>query len=186
MQNWFQTPENQNFTCYLLNLEPLSLGHLFLLKELESPYPDGTLHTEAELRIAAWICSAPWLRSRRILTRWHSGFFRAFWKSVTPLCDFEREHSNFCQYLSANLNGILTKTRISHPSIGPDTYDTPFEWTLLAGLVKRMSYSEAMELPVWIALRLQTATAEGEGKLDVVSDDTLRLFDLVERETVKG
>lgn len=183
-QNWFRNPEHLAYNCYCLDLEPLSIGHLILLRELDSPYPHGSVHTETDLRLAAWICSVPCAKARRRLAGASSWLSRTTWKALTAICDFESEHLAFSTYLADHLSGIATKTKISHPEVGVCTMESPYEWVLLAALCKYMPYSEAMNFPVWRALRLETATAERDGTTEVVSEELLDLFDLVERERV--
>lgn len=185
-QNWFTPPDHFAFTCYCLDLRPLSVGHLHLLREIDSPYPYGDFHTESDLRLAAFICSKPWSLSKRFIDGKSFWFRRVVWKALTGLLPFDEEHERFLEYLSANLNGIATKTIVAHPGIGVDTVVTPFEWVLLGSLTQRMPYADAMDLSVWRALRLEVAIAERDGKADVVSDELLDLFDLAERETVNG
>lgn len=185
-QNWFTPPDHFTFTCYCLDLEPLSVGHLHVLREIDSPYPYGDFHTESDLRLAAFICSKPWSVSRRFINGRSFWLRRVAWKTLTSLLPFEGEHERFLEYLFANLNGIATKTKVAHPGIGADTVVTPFEWVLLGALTQRMPYADAMDLSVWRALRLEVAIAERDGRADVVSDELLELFDLVERERVNG
>ena len=42
-----------------LRMLPLSVGHAFSLEAIGSPFYHGQMGTEAELRLAAWICSRP-------------------------------------------------------------------------------------------------------------------------------
>jgi hypothetical protein len=42
-----------------LKMLPLSVGHAFTLEAVGSPFYEGRLGSESDLRIAAWVCSRP-------------------------------------------------------------------------------------------------------------------------------
>lgn len=169
-------------TCLRLRLEPLALGHWFLLARyapffIDSEFSQGG----ASLPLAVLICSQSPADAAKAVRKWWVPLFCLFWGWLCRKSDFEAETQAFADYM---------KDGMSVPSVALDINATPREtnaplgFWLLSVLLSEfaMSETEAMSLPIARALCLRAAHAEAAGQCRLVGRRTRALWERMEAE----
>lgn len=148
-----------------LTMRPLSLGHAFTLEAIGNPFYHGKLGTEADLRMAAWICSRPALQLPNMQS-WPCRLWRWLGK-----IDFDQEVQKWTVYVADHCAPpqFWTKaaTTKSEPSKIPHPVTTAVRLMRLG-----MSEQQAWDTPVGVAAWYEAAAFESEtgAHLDIVSD----------------
>lgn len=147
-----------------LRMLPLSLGHAFTLEAVGSPFYNGTVGTEAELRMAAWICSRPALA----LPNMKSMKCR-FWQLWNV--DFNTEVQKWRVYVNDYCAPPQFWTKPT--SSRADCSKIPNPVVTAVRLMRLgMSEKQAWSTPVGAASWYESASFEAESgaNLDIVSD----------------
>ena len=150
-----------------LRMRPLSLGHAFTLEAVGSPFYRGERGTEAQLRMAAWICARPALVLPNMDT-WRC----RLWKRGK--LDFVAECTKWQTYVADYCAGPQMWSRQQkageargEPSKIPSTINTVVRLMRLG-----MSEQQAWATPIGMAAWYEAASYENESgnRLDIVSD----------------
>jgi hypothetical protein len=152
-----------NHVCLGLRLERISIGHLFLLAEISSPFLLGGPVSVVDLSNAVFVCSQDWRKADRDSSRWWFPLFLKLWAARCRRMDFELEQRKFSDYYGEETEFPAVKGR-EH---GAKEFGSPWWWRLLAILMSDFHLSEetALDMPVAKAAMLFTAKAESEGNL---------------------
>ena len=151
--------------CLGLPLEPLTLGHAFLLLD----YDVDVLQPRdfGELLISVFVCAHPWRESKRIIRSWRTKLFLMWWGFRVRNLKFGPEVRKFTEYLQAN---------IVHPEfvIGQDQEDcaSPLVYRLL-GTATRLLHQDwdaAMDVPIRTLMAVWAAAAEMRGEIQLWGD----------------
>jgi len=162
-------------------LRPLSLGHVFLLHELESPYVgyEGDKHISDAL-LLVFICSQDHISARAGLQSfWLKCFFQIWCGFLTQVAIVkglvELEH-----YLADGLRSPETR----RPETGCTSLESPWPYRLLVLLMSElnMSRAEALGLPVSEAWNLWCSLAEAKGEVKLRSQFERDLIDYAHRQ----
>jgi hypothetical protein len=150
-----------------LRMLPLSVGHAFTLEAIGSPFYHGQLGSEAELRLAAWICSRPAL----VLPNMDSLACRLWkWRKIDFVAEVARWRTYVADYCAPpqmwNKQPKAGEAR-AEPSRIPNAINTVARLMRLG-----MSEQQAWATPVGAASWYEAAAFEVEsgGRLDIVSD----------------
>jgi hypothetical protein len=77
---WQRALDPTQRTVLGLTLQPLTLGHVFLLSKVDSALLDDTRESSlADIVLAAFICAQPWRESDRDIGRRGFNWFMAWW-----------------------------------------------------------------------------------------------------------
>jgi len=134
--------------CLGLKLHELCLGHLFLLRELDSAFITREPITLKDLATSAFVCAHPYPdAAKRVRSLLWQYIFVPLWGFKTRKLDYDLEAEKFYNYL---------KEERATPRIRADVcndqrdFGSPFEWRLLSMLMTEfgLSYSEALAFPV--------------------------------------
>lgn len=149
---------------YGLPLLPLTVGHLFVLREVRSPFVEVEQRekTLGDILFAAFICAHHWSEARRSLEN-RKGLDRwiAKWASRCRGIDLVKEVDKFFSYFSYYL------TKPFQEDNGGAILQCPHEWVLLAILMAdfHCTEEEAKDCSVAFATSLWCANAERLGKV---------------------
>lgn len=155
-----------------LNLRPLTVGHLFLLLELENAYPD---HPEEagypDLMTAVLVCSADHRRARRMVGSRFAPRFMRVWGFLARRLDWQKEAVAFGEYLREQL-GTPQRDEIGRGG----ELTAPLAWRLQAMLMAEfhMSPKEALDCPVAWATTLWATEGDRRGVSKLASERQLR------------
>jgi len=150
-------------------MRPLSLGHSFALETFSSPFYAGDRASEAELRMAVWLCSRPALA----LPETGSLAFR-WWSFRTARWSWQKALVQWRDYV----DDYLAPPQLWHAV--PKAGEEPVEPSRIPPAIKTvvrlmrlgMSAAEAWNTPVGVANWYETAAWEVEtgGRVDLVTD----------------
>lgn len=136
-----------------LRLRPLTVGHLFLLLEVDSAYPD---HPEAacyeDLAVSALVCSQPHSAARKLIYGRFARLAWRIWAWVARRAKWETEETEFLHYLAKQLRRPESESM----STGIPEVRAPLAWRLLAMLMAdfHLTRAEALDVEVGFALTL--------------------------------
>jgi len=153
-----------------IELEPLTLGHVFILHEIGNPLPSGEAPQLDDIGVAVAICSQPWQHSKLDVRRWWFRFYVGHLGAKLAKLDVQKEAQAFWTYFSESLHRAFTKQSSDEKY---EMLGTPWFWSLLAMLRSRfhMSEDEALSYPVVRARAICTALDEMEGRCRLTSKD---------------
>ncbi len=165
-----------------LRLLPMTVGHLFLLHEMDASYlsPVGEASI-ADIIASAFVLAQPYKDSRAIIGTKRARLFCWIWGIRCRKLNLAHEIGKFSAYL---------KDQYTAPSMRPSDPDrakylnAPEHWRLLGMLMSvfGMSESEAMDTPLVKARCLAAVDAERNGVIDLTHT---RATDIL-LHTVKG
>lgn len=127
----FELPTHRAFG---LDLQPLTLGHLFLLRECRSKLLLPVKAGLGDVLLAAFICSTPHWKSRKNLgRRWRVTRFLASWGRAAKSFDLAEETQKFRAYL----HECFECPQIAAEKSGGESAirEAPDEWCTLAMLM---------------------------------------------------
>jgi len=158
--------------CLGLRLKPLTVGHLALLAEIESPFAHAGLWELSDLFAAVFLCAEAHHRSRRHLSAWWRGLFFAVWTRLAYRSAgfqhgaFQADAERFAAYLSAGQT--CPELRARDPDSRP--LGSPRHLQLLARLMHDFSFSRdaALSLTVAEANALIVTLAELSGRVELI------------------
>lgn len=160
-------------TCLRLRLLPLTVGHLFLLSELDCAAPEGgQFEGMADLLLAALVCAQPHEKARRMLGHFRRlSLFAFYWGWRCRKMDIPTEVYKMRLYLRAEQ---------AMPPLQPiskeegHSINAPWPWVLFEMLCStyRMSKAEALSVPVCTANALWVVKANMEGRLNLATAQT--------------
>jgi hypothetical protein len=148
-------------------MRPLSLGHAFALEAIESPFYHGQLGSEADLRLAAWICSRPPLALPQM-----NGWRCRLWKCRK--IDFAAEVVRWKTYVADYCAPPQLWNKA--PKAGEERREPSAIPSGIATVVRLMrlgmSEAQAWATPVGAATWYEAAAYENESgaRLDIVTD----------------
>ena len=154
-----------NHVCLGLRLESLSLGHVFSLAEISSPFLQGGNATLVDLSDAVFICSQDFRRSERDSRKiWFPTFLKT-WARKCAGMDFDLERAKFETYIASETDFPATK----QSAFGQKEFGSPWWWRLLAIMMSTFHLPEdvALDMPVQKCALLYTAKGEADGRLKV-------------------
>lgn len=154
-----------------LNLRPLTVGHLFLLLELENAYPDHPEEAEySDLMTAVLVCSRDYRRARRMLSSRFGPSFMRLWGHLTRRLDWREEARAFGEYLREQLR---TPERDSLRR--GEELTAPLAWRLQAMLMAEfhMTPAEALDCPVAWSTTLWATEGDRRGVSKLASERQL-------------
>jgi hypothetical protein len=150
-----------------LRMRPLSLGHSFALEAIGSPFYHGELGSEADLRLAAWICSRPPLALPQM-----DGWRCRLWKCRK--LDFVAEVARWKTYVADYCAPPQMWNKAPKP--GAERHEPSAIPSGIATVVRLMrlgmTEEQAWATPVGAATWYEAAAYETESgsRLDIVSD----------------
>jgi len=154
--------------------EPVTLAHVLLLAELESPVVTGGLVTIGDIALAAFVCAWPEAKSRKLLeSRWCPLVFRLWGRFWRPDGDAER----FMGWLRSQIELPETwtpETRGRKTELAAPWWMNRMAQALEAGV----GYKDALAMPLRTLSLIIAARLEANGVLEFVSGrqrDYLRL-----------
>ncbi len=173
MQQIFQNLfRSQIHSCLGARLEPLTLGHIFLLRGFNSPYILGGAVSIDHFLLAVFICCQRPAQATIALNKWWLPLVIRLWvrrRRKKYLSQLKAQAAAFDAYFEQGTEQARLKFDLRR-----ETKDaqTPWEIRLLAWLMHKFHLSEAEALSMslvkvnalWIAL------AEIEGKVELWSD----------------
>lgn len=148
-----------------LPLEPLSIGHLFLLADIASPFVQGGSLLLVDLSNAVFICSQPWKQSKRDSHRWWFPFFLRLWSRRCRKMNLEDEHAKFTEYWREQTDFPIAK----QDKFAERDFGSTWWWRLLAIMMSdfHLSEEQVLDMPATKAAMLFAAKKEAEGKLQL-------------------
>jgi hypothetical protein len=150
-----------------LRMRPLSVGHAFTLEAIASPFYHGQMGSEAELRLAAWICSRAPLAMPNM-----DGWRCRLWKLRNM--NFAAEVSKWKTYVADYCAPPQMWNKTPAPGeTKQEPSRIPHALSTVARLMRLgMTESQAWQTPVGAAAWLEAAAYETETgqRLDIVTD----------------
>ena len=158
---------NAPHTVCGLRMQPLSVGHAFALEAIASPFYHGKLGSEADLRLAVWICSLPPLALPQ-MDGWRCRLWK--WRKMDFVAEVSRWQTYVADYCAPpqmwNKSPKAGEER-GQPSRIPNAITTVARLMRLG-----MTEKQAWATPVGAAAWYEAAAYETESgiHLDIVTD----------------
>lgn len=171
---FFKAANPVRAVCLGASLQPLTIGHLFLLRKFVPDILDQEEIDFGSLAVAAFICASPQSKVERWICR-KDGKPRGlavrvfkFW-SWFKTWDLLAERERFDTYRRESLEPPNYWRDITNPL---KSCQSPLELRLLAMLMSEFQYTEAdaMDMPITKANALWATLAEQRGKIDFADD----------------
>lgn len=155
-----------------LILPPLTLGHLHLLFEIQSPFVTNGDPTIWDLINAVFICRLPQDKVRRVLRSWWVPLFLRLWRWETRKLNPFQEYENFREFINAN----FTRPAGNEPKFREEK--VPSHWHALVALMRdlHMSKAEAMNTPLIEVNCLIATIGDFDGTIDLQSERQRELW----------
>jgi hypothetical protein len=163
----FITSAATHHTCLCLRLEPLTLGHLFLLRECDVDF--DALAT-SDLVMGVFICSGSHTQARKNLRAWWSKYFMMLLGFICRKLKPAEEAEKFYEYLE---DGLRAPTMHSFKNGPARMLSAPDEWRMLVMLEVDFHKSKADALDMTMReIYCRWATeADRQGSQSIMSDD---------------
>jgi hypothetical protein len=161
MEGWFT--RRDRVAVLGVRLTPLTLGHLFLLDDLDLD-PDAGF-TKPQLMAMVFACSQPAAEARVAMGRWWLPLVSSLWMWRTRKLDLAHEAEEFCDWFCEQRSGPET---VSKSKRDADDYAAPLHMNLLAVALGKLHLTEAdaLAMPVRRIRQLIVALGESEGTID--------------------
>lgn len=153
-----------------LRLEPLTLGHLFLLHRYESSFVTGEPTTLGDLTLSAFLCSEPWQKSERNVNAWWFNRFSKLWAWASRKRDFVAEYDVFSTYITEGMQSPAFNRTTNGT---PNAVGSPRHFAILASLMSQfhMTKAEAMDCTIVEAQSLLACVGEMRGAIQLRTDE---------------
>lgn len=165
-----------------MDLEPMTVGHLFALEAIGSPFmkADSQIFPQ-DLISATFICSMPAARAMRAL---NSALMRPFfwlWGFLARKLKFEDEVIRFIKYLEHSLDCPCLANL--DPTARPASPGAPISWRALALLMGKFHLTEdqALQYPLARAHVLYATLGEAEGQFQITNEQQLSFWEKCKR-----
>jgi hypothetical protein len=155
--------------CLGISLEPLTLGHIFLLLKFQPHFLDRGCESIGELAVAVLVCSQRWRTSAVDLKKWWIGPLVRFWGWRCRKLKLSEEATRFREYLDANLSPPAITTSLDD-SRNPYT---PWPFRILSLLTSdfHIGLQDALDMEISFAMCLWASKGDMEGKLKFWTDE---------------
>lgn len=167
-----------------LQMRPLTLGHVYLLHCVESPFVLLNKELgEQDLFLAALICSDDWRKGKgNIDARFFPSFLR-LWSWNTRRRDRVSHLARFDEYIATGMKSAEQKISLES---GEDL-QSPWLWRLIAFLMCEagMSFEASLDMKCWQANAIYVARAEMKHGLKLISERDHDLWEFARREDEK-
>jgi hypothetical protein len=159
--------------CFGLRMQPLTVGHLWLLHEIGNALPEhGDEADESDIITAVLICSQKSHRiARRMVRSRLCRFWCALWGHLMRKRPFMVEAKLFGEYLRRELQSPAVDG-----GAGSGELRAPLCWRLVTMLMSNfgMPLKQALKTPVAFALCIWATEADRRGSLKLASERQLR------------
>lgn len=158
-----------------VRLLPLSLGHVYILMAVDSPFAVGGKPHLGNLSFAVQVCSRTfedaqkWLHSETLIAD------VAKWGKSCRKMDFGAESKKFEEYIAQSTQ---MPERLSSSPGGGKGVKHPWPLIIAVSLFKHIGESRSWNMPMGMAVAYWSALAETQGD-DSLCDDTY--YEMVER-----
>jgi hypothetical protein len=159
-----------------ITLQPLTLGHLFLLEQHDSAFvSNDRIPTADDLILSCFICSDRADRFTKNLRAIWTKLFLKLWSRRAAKLDLLREIANFRAYLRAH----EVTPEICAPVGAVRALRSPHSWRLLAMCMNdfNMSEAEALAMPILKVNCLWVTEADRRGTIELWGDDRQKLWE---------
>jgi len=163
--------------CLRLRLEPLTLGHLFLLRECEVNVDAVNV---ADLVLGVFICSTSHTQARKNLGSWWSRWFMAALGFLCRKLNPREEAEKFFAYIE---DGMRSPMMHPHKHGPARRLSAPEEWRLLVMLEAdfHKSKSEALGMTMHEILCRWATEADRQGNQSIMTDDEREFWEFAQR-----
>lgn len=160
-------------TCLRLPLVPLEVGHLRLLREVDSPFLEGTDATIQDTLVTAAICALP-SKDALALTRWYYRPVLWLWSLACRKCVWILEAAKLRRHINAALD-VQNIKRVGKSKV---TITSPLDQRLYQMLRAELhcDHGEALSYPVRDAMDLWVSLAEQRGAIELWSDEEIEVL----------
>ncbi len=161
--------EPRRHRCLGARLEPLTVGHIFLLRRLESPFISQQPITAVRLFEAVFVCCQSHQKAEVNMQRWWAGLVLWCWGRLHRKTDMNAEAEKFEVYLTENFSVARIKPQKNRSTTEAGA---PWELRILIALMFQFHWSEetALDCPLVKANALLAAHAEARGDLELWTD----------------
>lgn len=172
--------------CLGFRLQPLTLGHWFLLQKFCPAAVDSTCNA-GSLDMAVLICSQPWRTSERELKRgWRLRLFLVLWGWIVHKRDKDKEVEKFERYMAEQFTSPMMQRANGDNKV---TSNGPYVWKLYAILMAYLNFTRdaALDCSVLEAGCLAAVHSENSGMRRLKSQQGIWLWENRDRllETLK-
>ena len=161
------------------DLQPLTLGHVFLLVEADSVFVTGKSTDDpiGALALAVFVCSQSPESARRGMAAWWAERFFRVWAWACRRIDYQSEAEKFSAWFAEQIDGPKTEETTESRRMG-----TPWHMNIFATLVGEVGVDvdAAKRMTVREARQLICALGEARGQCKIVSEETVEFYQVVD------
>lgn len=161
---------------------PLTLGHVLLMDEMNSPIARGEPFEIGDLALAAFLCAQPADESRADIRKWWARPFMAWRGRKSAKMDFAAEAERFSEWFTAQCGGPTIDTGDEKIAKRMKPQSAPWYISKLALAVGElgMSVKDATDMPVKRLNQLVGALLESRGDVTFITEKTAKALAQVE------
>jgi len=169
---------------FRLLLQPLTLGHHFLLREIGSPFLDGRDPNIYDLLTAVLVCALPHRKSRHVLRAWWLPLFFKLWAWRSRKLNAFHEYAAFKEYLEDNAIRPQTARRRGDYRESK----APSHWSALVTLMSdfNMTKEKALDVTIVESNCLIATLGDRDGTVELQSDQQRDLLAYARAEDLKA
>lgn len=171
--------EQKSVRCLGVNLQPLTVGHFFVLRQFESAFISGEQASIEDLIFACFVCCQDHDSAKRSLRSWLLPVAMRLWGWRARKCNLAREIMTFRRYIR---DGTMAPRTVTSFGDGESMRElnSPMEWRLLVMLMVdfQLTEAEAMRMRIVKANALWATLGDRDGKVNLVSETTQALLDV--------
>lgn len=157
-------------------LEPLSLGHVYLLTVQGSPLMDGGPVTQGDIVTAVFICSSPFKEAIDRLVSPDCLSSAVEWGKENRSANSEAECKAFMDYFRSYFQypERYLEHKVNGVSVKQSKSAVPWFYVIAWSLMERVSEERAWNMPLPLAFSYHAANAQFNGDEMLVPDDEVK------------
>lgn len=154
-------------------MQPLTVGHFFVLREFDSAFISGEQASIEDLIFACFVCCQAHDSAKRSLGSWLLPVVMRIWGWRARKSNLAREMMTFRRYIR---DGTMAPRTVTSCGDGESMRElnSPMEWRLLIMLMVdfHLTEREAMSTAIVKANALWATLGDRDGKINLVSEAT--------------
>lgn len=172
---WFN--DDKPHTAFKLRLCPLELGHLFILRTLQSPYlvdSEIQLATRYDAMIFAFVTCSNYERANKRMASPLFSFWLKLYRMIARKCDLKSEHDRIMAFVKDQFQTL--DMAYEKRSASSWVSETPHEYSLLCSAITElnMSIEEAMKTPIRMLSNIIAVRSTQTGPASILNDNQRR------------
>lgn len=179
---WFN--DDTEHVAFRLKLHPIELGHLFLLRDFQSPYlidSGYSTATKHDAMLFAFVMCSNYERALARLASPLSGFWMRVYRWISRKCDFDVENAKIVAFTQDQHQHLKMAFHMSDSNKWDS--EAPLEYSLLTSSMTELNMSrhEAFRTPIRMLQNMLAIRATQTGPASILTEKQIRVIDRIKR-----